>query len=106
TTPIIMVLREHCPPVIISPAVSVMVGLTVMLLLNARPLNLIALVIAILAGLALTKWLGKVSFYTAVAAHRHHSRAGLRPVAPPGLAARRRHHLSRVELKEHTIVQA
>jgi membrane-associated phospholipid phosphatase len=63
--------REHRPAVILVAAASVIVGLTLMLLLDA-PRDLVALVVAMLAGLALTfaatKWWGKVSFHTAVAA--------------------------------------
>lgn len=63
--------REHRPAVILVAAVSVIVGLTLMLLLDA-PRDLVALVVAMLAGLALTfvttKWWGKASLHTAVAA--------------------------------------
>lgn len=63
--------REHRPAAIIAAAVSVVVGLAVMVVLEA-PRDLVALVVAMLAGLGLTfvatTWWGKVSFHTAVAA--------------------------------------
>jgi hypothetical protein len=63
--------REHRPTVILVAATSVIAGLAVMLLLDA-PRDLVALVVAMLGGLALTfaatRWWGKVSFHTAVAA--------------------------------------
>jgi hypothetical protein len=62
--------RERRPTVILFAAASVGVGLALMILLRA-PRELVALVVAMLAGLALTlvvtKWWGKVSFHTAVA---------------------------------------
>jgi hypothetical protein len=62
--------RERRPTVMLFAAASVSVGLGVMILLRA-PRELVALVVAMLAGLALTlvvtkRW-GKVSFHTAVA---------------------------------------
>jgi membrane-associated phospholipid phosphatase len=66
-----LTVREHRPAAIIVAAVSVVVGLAVMVLLDA-PRDLVALVVAMLAGLGLTfvatNWWGKVSFHTAVAA--------------------------------------
>jgi membrane-associated phospholipid phosphatase len=63
--------REHRPAVIVAAAASVVVGLAVMVLLDA-PRDLVALVVAMLAGLvltfAVTRWWGKVSIHTAVAA--------------------------------------
>jgi membrane-associated phospholipid phosphatase len=57
--------------VILVAATSVIAGLALMLLLDA-PRDLVALVVAMLGGLALTfaatRWWGKVSFHTAVAA--------------------------------------
>jgi membrane-associated phospholipid phosphatase len=62
--------REHRPAVIVAAAVSVTAGFALMLLLDA-PRELIALVAAMLVGLAatfaVTKWWGKVSLHTAVA---------------------------------------
>jgi membrane-associated phospholipid phosphatase len=101
--------REHRSTVIIAAAVSVVVGLTLMLVLDA-PGDLVALVVAMLAGLALTfavtKWWGKVSFHTAVAAG---TATTLVLVFGPwlylawpfvGAIA-----WSRVQLKEHTVAQ-
>jgi hypothetical protein len=63
--------RERRPTVILFAAASVGIGLALMILFRA-PRELVALVVAMLAGLALTlvvtKWWGKVSFHTAVAA--------------------------------------
>jgi membrane-associated phospholipid phosphatase len=104
-----VMVREHRPAVIAAAAVSVVIGLAVMLVFNA-PRDLVALVGAMLAGLALTLavtvWWGKVSLHTAVAAG---TATTLVLVFGPWL------HLawlavalvawSRVVLKEHTVVQ-
>jgi hypothetical protein len=101
--------REHRQAVILVAAASVVVGLTLMLLFNA-PRELVALVVAMLGGLALTlaatKWWSKVSLHTAVAAG---TAATLVLVFGPWL------HLawllvgviawSRVRLREHTVIQ-
>lgn len=101
--------RERRPAVILFAAASVGVGLALMIMLRA-PRELVALVVAMLAGLALTlvvtKWWGKVSFHTAVASG---TATTLVLVFGPWL------HLawllvgliawSRVRLREHTVTQ-
>jgi hypothetical protein len=101
--------RERRPTVILFAAASVGVGLALMILFRA-PRELVALVVAMLAGLALTlvvtKWWGKVSFHTAVASG---TATTLVLVFGPWL------HLTwlvvgliawaRVRLREHTLVQ-
>ncbi|PWU50843.1 hypothetical protein DLJ47_23100 [Micromonospora sp. S4605] len=101
--------RERRPAVILFAAASVAVGLALMVLFRA-PRDLVALVVAMLAGLALTlvvtKWWGKVSFHTAVASG---TATTLVLVFGPwlylawlvvGLIA-----WSRVRLREHTVAQ-
>lgn len=104
-----VMVREHRPAVIVAAAVSVVVGLVVMVVFHA-PRDLVALVVAMLAGLALTLavtvWWGKVSLHTAVASG---TATSLVLVFGPWL------HLawlvvgliawSRVRLKEHTVIQ-
>ncbi len=101
--------RERRSTVILFAAASVGVGLALMILFRA-PRELVALVVAMLAGLALTlvvtKWWGKVSFHTAVASG---TATTLVLVFGPWL------HLtwlvvgliawSRVRLREHTVAQ-
>lgn len=101
--------RERRPTVMLFAAASVGLGLAVMILFQA-PRELVALVVAMLAGLALTlvvtKWWGKVSFHTAVASG---TATTLVLVFGPWL------HLTwiavgliawaRVHLREHTVVQ-
>jgi len=101
--------RERRPAVILFAAASVGVGLALMIVFRA-PRELVALVVAMLAGLALTlavtKWWGKVSFHTAVASG---TATTLVLVFGPWL------HLTwlvvglivwaRVRLREHTVAQ-
>jgi hypothetical protein len=101
--------RERRPAVMLFAAASVGVGLALMILFRA-PRELVALVVAMLAGLALTlvvtKWWGMVSFHLAVASG---TATTLVLVFGPWL------HLAwlvvglivwaRVRLKEHTVVQ-
>lgn len=104
-----VMVREHRPAVIVAAAVSVLIGLAVMLVFDA-PRDLVALVVAMLAGLALTLavtlWWGKVSLHTAVASG---TAMTLVLIFGPwlhlawlvvGLVA-----WSRVVLKEHTVIQ-
>lgn len=101
--------RERRPTVILFAAASVGVGLAPMILFRA-PRELVALVVAMLAGLvltlAVTKWWGKVSFHSAVASG---TATTLLLVFGPWL------HLTwlvvglvvwaRVRLEEHTVAQ-